>query len=261
MKVDTLLEGHRLDTDQGSVAFCSVNLLQVEDDGGVVRRALIDTGHTGRRVALQRALATRGLSGADVDVVVCTHAHWDHIENLDLFERATIVIHRDERRYLKRPHRNDFACPAWVDAVFERFGSRIEEVEEGVEVLPGVRVVEAPGHSAGTIAVAASTDQGTAVLTGDSIQNSTVALEGRCALVFWDEMLAARTIGKLTSMADVIYPGHDRPFRLLGDGRVEYLRPFQLRLLNLGPGEPGLDFEERPPFNPVVMKSIEEQHW
>lgn len=261
VRVETLLEGHRLDTNQGSVAFCSVNLLEVEVSAGTVRRAVIDTGHTGRRMALKRALAQRGLSCADVDVLVCTHAHWDHIENLDLFERATILLHRDERRYLKRPHRNDFACPAWVDAVFERFGSRIREVEEGDGILPGAHVVEAPGHSAGTIAVAASTDQGTAVLTGDSVQNSTVAIEGRNALVFWDEEMAARTIAKLTSIADVIYPGHDGAFRLLGDGRVEYLRPFQLTLLNAGPGKPGLDFVEQPPFSPVVMEGIEDQHW
>ena len=261
VKVETLLEGHRLDTNQGSVAFCSVNLVEVEDGDGVVKRALVDTGHTGRRVPLQRALARRGLSCADVDVLVCTHAHWDHIENLDLFERARIVLHRDERRYLKRPHRNDFACPAWVDAVFDRFGSRIDEVEEGTEVLPGVKVIEAPGHSAGTIALAARTDQGTAVLTGDSVQNSTVAIEGRNALVFWDEALAARTIAKLTSIADVIYPGHDRPFRLIKGGGVEYLRPFQLTLLNVAPGEPGLEFDDRPPFSPVVMEGIEDQHW
>jgi len=48
VKVDTLLQGYRLDTNRGAVAFCSVKLLEVPDETGVVRRPVVDTGHTGR---------------------------------------------------------------------------------------------------------------------------------------------------------------------------------------------------------------------
>jgi glyoxylase-like metal-dependent hydrolase (beta-lactamase superfamily II) len=83
VKLDTLLQGYRLDTNQGAVAFCAVNMLEGVDGHGTLRRIVIDTGHTGRRPALRSELAKRGLDGSDIDIVVCTHAHWDHIENLD----------------------------------------------------------------------------------------------------------------------------------------------------------------------------------
>ncbi len=258
VNVDTVLQGYRIGSDQGDIAFCGVNLVEGADEQGNLTRIVVDTGHTGRRLALRRELEARGLTTADIDVVVCTHAHWDHMENLDVFERARIVLHRDERRYVKAPHRNDYGCPSWIDAVLELFGERIWEVEEGVSVIPGVEVVEAPGHSAGTIALAARTADGTAVIAGDSIQNSTVALQRRNALVFWDEALANASVDKLVTIADVIYPGHDQAFRITGGDRVEYLAELGLTLRNAGPDLPGLVFED-PVFEPWVMPDIGEQ--
>jgi glyoxylase-like metal-dependent hydrolase (beta-lactamase superfamily II) len=259
VKVDTLLQGYRLDTNHGAVAFCAVNMLEAPDGLGTVRRIVVDTGHTGRRGALRAELAKRGLECSDIDMVVCTHAHWDHIENLDLFDRAEILIHSNERRYITKPHRNDTGCPDWVDAVFERYRGRIREVGEGTRLLPGVEVVDAPGHSAGTIAVTAVTDEGTAVIAGDSVQNSTVAVERRNALVFWDDALATRTIDKLVTIADVIYPGHDQAFRIGPHNKVEYVQQFELTLINARADDPGLRFDPGTEFRPVIMDGIEEQ--
>jgi glyoxylase-like metal-dependent hydrolase (beta-lactamase superfamily II) len=257
--VDTLLQGYRLDTNQGAVAFCAVNLLEARDETGVVRRVVVDTGHTGRRGRLEAELAKRGLSCSDIDMVVCTHAHWDHIENLDIFDRAEILLHKNERRYITRPHRNDTGCPDWIEAVFDRYRDRLREVEEGDRVLPGLEIVDAPGHSAGTIAVTADTDEGIAVITGDSIQNSTVAMERRNALVFWDDAMASRTIDKLVTIADVIYPGHDQAFRIDAHNKVEYVQEFELTLVNASADDPGLSFDPGTKFQPVIMPGIEEQ--
>jgi len=256
--VETLLDGHRIGSDQGYIAFCSVTLIEGIDEQGTLRRIVVDTGHTGRRPALDAALRQRGLTRDSVDTVVCTHAHWDHIENLDIFERAEVVLHPDERRYVRRPHRNDFACPPWIESVVERYEDRVRVVDEGTRLLPGVEIVAAPGHSAGTIAVAVATPDGIAVVAGDSIQNALVAREGRNALVFWNERLAAQTIEKLLAIGDIIYPGHDRPFRVAPDGRTEYLRDFALTLTGVTAGQPGLELTD-PGFQQTVMPGIEEQ--
>ena len=36
-----------------------------------------------------------------------THAHWDHNQNFDLFPDAPVLIHRLEKKYAHKPHRND----------------------------------------------------------------------------------------------------------------------------------------------------------
>ncbi|HTW09149.1 MAG TPA: MBL fold metallo-hydrolase, partial [Acidimicrobiales bacterium] len=116
VQVHSLLQGFRIGTDHGSIAFCGVNLIEGYDDDGMLKRIVVDTGHVGRRQALEAELERRSLSPRDIDVVLCTHAHWDHIENLNIFERAQILLHPNERRYAKRPHKNDIACPNWIDA-------------------------------------------------------------------------------------------------------------------------------------------------
>jgi N-acyl homoserine lactone hydrolase len=257
--VETILNGYRLSSEQGSIAFCAVTLIEGPDRDGVPRRILVDTGHTGRRPELEAALSRRGLTRDSIDTVVCTHAHWDHIENVDIFPRADIVLHQDERRYARRPHRNDFGCPEWIDAVLARYEHRIRLAEEGTALLPGVEVVSAPGHSAGTMAVTVATGDGTAVIAGDSIQNATVARERRNALVFWSDELASASIGKLLAIGDLIYPGHDLPFRLGPQGKTEYLHDLELTLTGVEAGQPGLTLRPDRELRQTIMPGIEEQ--
>ena len=258
-KADILLDGYRLGSDQGSIAFCSITLVEGSDENGTLKRILVDTGHTGRRPELDAMLLQRGLTRDSINVVVCTHAHWDHVENIDMFPRAAIVLHTDERRYASSPHRNDFACPEWIDAVLTRYEDRVRTVDEGTSLLPGVEVVTAPGHSAGTIAVTVAGDDGVTVIAGDSIQNATVAREGRNALVFWDDDLAARSIAKLLAIGDIIYPGHDLPFRLTAGGQPEYLREMNLVLTGIEPGQRGLSFLPDSGLRQTIMPGIGEQ--
>jgi glyoxylase-like metal-dependent hydrolase (beta-lactamase superfamily II) len=168
-------------------------------------------------------------------------------------------MHPDERRYVRSPHRNDFACPEWIDAVVARYEDRVRTVEEGTRLLPGVEIVAAPGHSAGTIAVAAASSDGIAVIAGDSIQNAMVARERRNAMVFWNDELATRSIGKLLAIGDIIYPGHDLPFRLSADGHAEYLHDMELTLTGVEAGQPGLVLRADPEPRRTIMPGIEEQ--
>ena len=250
--VHTLLQGSGLDTTEGTMAFCGVTLVEGPDSSGTVRRYVVDTGHAGRLGVLTAALQRRGLTGSDIDGVVLTHAHWDHMQNLDPFDRAVFLVHPAELNYIADPHPHDFGTPRWTKAVLDLYD--IREVVEGTELIPGVSVVAVPGHSAGTIAVVVETGAGTAVVTGDAIQNSAVAVHRRNSLVFWNEEQANRSVGRLVDMADVIHPGHDRAFRLSPGGAVEYVEPFALTLFGLTAGMAGLELAPSPPFAPVIAE-------
>ena len=99
---------------------------------------------------------------------------------------------------------------------------------------------------------------GVAVIAGDAIQNSTVAVQRRNALVFWDDMLASRTISKLLEIADIIYPGHDQAFRIDAGNKAEYVQEFRLTLTYVSPSQPGLNFDENPGPDHFVMPGIEQ---
>ncbi|WP_328875364.1 MBL fold metallo-hydrolase [Streptomyces sp. NBC_00287] len=255
--IDILLPGFALDTDQGYPAFCGVFLVRGPDAAGRPRNILVDAAHVGRRPFLWTALAEHGLSADDIDTVVLTHAHWDHVQNIDLFPSATLVLHPDERRYAHTPHANDWATPAWTGLLLEQLPVR--EVLDGEELIPGVAVLALPGHSPGSIGLVVDTEAGRATITGDALHFAYVATTGRNPLVFWDADQAEHSIRRILDVSDVIYPGHDRPFRLAPDGAIDYLAPFALTLTGIRPDTTGLGFADSSARPSWVMPGIQEQ--
>ena len=251
--VDILLPGYSFGTDSGTPAFCAVIL--VESEG---RRILVDTAHVGRRVALQEALAGRGLSAADIDVILMTHAHWDHVQNFDAFPGVPMAIHSWERQYASQPHVNDWATPQWTGAAIETHP--MQEVSDGDELANGVKVIHLPGHSPGSIGLLVETAAGIAGLTGDAMHTAAVGVAGRSPLVFYNEAQAAESIARVMGESDLLYPGHDRPFQMV-DGSPEYIEDYKLTLSGVQPGMPGLSFAEPPKEMPPtwVMPGIEDQ--
>jgi len=244
-RVRPLLEGASLNSDRGGFAFCGVVLVEAADRDGQLRRVVVDTGHIGTRRRLQAALAEAGLSPEDIDVVALTHAHWDHSQNVDVFPAAEIVVSAAELAYIERPHARDFATPAWTKYLFAE--RRIRAVADGDEVLPGLSVVAVPGHSAGSVAYAVGQAGGTTVISGDALPTADAARLRQARLVFWDLDQAAASAARLADLADLVYPGHDRPFRLAG-GETEYLTPFGFTLTGVAPDDPGLRIEAPAPF-------------
>lgn len=227
-EVELLLQGFTLGTDQGSAAFCGVTLVRG------TKTILVDVAHTGRRQLLLQKLAERGLRPQDIDTVVLTHAHWDHMLNIDLFTNAEVLVHETERKYLQAPDPEDWATPSYTGAILERM--RLRSVREGDEIDQGVRILDTPGHTVGSMTLLVEQEGGTIGVTGDALPNARCALAGTPYLIFHDPALARESAAKIRSHCRTLYPGHDRPFRLDGD-TVEYLIPTSIHITTqLEPG-------------------------
>lgn len=111
-----------------------------------------------REGGLLPALTERGVSANDVDVVLLTHIHVDHVGwNTDsggeaLFPRARYLLHEDalatahERKGEDRPH---------IERCILGIEDRIETFSGEAEVAPGVTTVPLPGHDPGHVGVRA----------------------------------------------------------------------------------------------------------
>jgi N-acyl homoserine lactone hydrolase len=213
--IETVLQGFGVRSDQGTLGFCGVYLLR--DNG---RNLLVDVGQMGRRVLLIERLKELGLTPADIHGVVLTHAHWDHCLNVDIFPNARIMLTAREHEYTRNPHAQDWGTPAWTAAVLDRHP--IDELKEGDEIATNARVMEVPGHSPGSLAVLVQTPDGIVGLTGDALPNTASLTAGICYMVFWNEEEARRSVGRIAERCDIVYPGHDRGFRIQ-NGTFHYI--------------------------------------
>ena len=96
-----------------------------------------------------------------VAIVVNTHLHFDHCGGNRLF--PGVPIHVQRRELADARTEEDYTIREWVDFP----GATYVEHEGEVELLPGVKLVPAPGHTAGHQVVLVETDEGLVVIGGD----------------------------------------------------------------------------------------------
>jgi N-acyl homoserine lactone hydrolase len=131
-------------------------------------RVLVDTGMTEHHPRVTEALdpTLRPLSEqedfdlAGIDIVVNTHLHADHCGGNHLFAGKPIYVQRQE---LDDTRTDDDYLREWVDAP----GVQYVPVDGELELLPGVRLVPAPGHTRGMQVVVVETGGRPIVVGGD----------------------------------------------------------------------------------------------
>ena len=143
------------------------------------RVTLVDTGFAPevgdrRRRAVTatpvRALAALGVAPADVDTVVITHAHWDHIGNIGQFPHAQLVLTAAEYAFWTSPvaARAHFAAHSEASELAEleraRAQGRVTLFTGELTLAPGVELVEVGGHTPGQLIVLAATSEASAVV-------------------------------------------------------------------------------------------------
>jgi N-acyl homoserine lactone hydrolase len=141
----------------------------VTHPGGAV---LVDTGVGGPEQLLTDwrvvntsaadALAGLDMTPADIGLVINTHLHFDHCGQNAVFKHAACYVQRAEldRAKVESPDLYD-----WFDFMNARF----ELLDGDAEVLPGLKVITTPGHTAGHQSVVVQSADGESdLLIGDA---------------------------------------------------------------------------------------------
>ncbi len=148
----------------------AMRCLLVDADG---KKILVDTGlgnkegesfmeihgveNEGRPTKLEDSLRRLGVAPAEIDFVVNTHLHFDHAggntfqtsggEIRPSFENARYVVRRGEWEAARSANlRIQAGYLAHNQDALEQEG-RIDLIEEDLELIPGVRLVQTPGHT------------------------------------------------------------------------------------------------------------------
>ena len=110
----------------------------------------------------EEGLSRLGLRPEDIDIVILTHMHLDHVELARKFTKAKFIVQKAELDFANNPH-PVIAAP-YVKPFFE--GLNFEVIEGDKEIVEGVRVLFTPGHSAWGQSVVIDTAKGTAIISG-----------------------------------------------------------------------------------------------
>ena len=130
-------------------------------------RILVDTGMTDLHPAVAdmdpqlTPLTAQDFDIAGIDIVVNTHLHFDHCGGNHLFAGKPIYVQRRELDDAR--HTPDYTLPEWVDAP----GVHYIAVEGDHDLLPGLRLLTAPGHCDGMQIVVIDTTDGPLIVGGD----------------------------------------------------------------------------------------------
>jgi glyoxylase-like metal-dependent hydrolase (beta-lactamase superfamily II) len=130
-----------------------------------------------REPGIPDALAGTGLTPQDIDLVVLSHLHFDHVgalitpgrdgELTPLFPRARHVVQARELEAWRQPDPRSKSSYKTENLRLLEEEGRLLVVDGAQEVAPGVRVRVTGGHTAGHQAVYVQDQEQTVVFTGD----------------------------------------------------------------------------------------------
>lgn len=179
---------------------------------------LFDTGLSAEGTGA--ALAAAGIAPDQVDIVVLTHMHGDHIGGLmdgeaPVFANAELVASRAEADY-------------WAANPGEAYDAKVKPLigkarlfEEDGEILPGIRAEAAHGHTPGHTTYLLDSEGQKLLLTGDSFNHHVYSVQRPEWHVRFDvdkQAGAATRKRVLVRLANEMIPfvGYHMPFPALG---------------------------------------------
>ena len=141
----------------------TVYLIKLDD-----KNILIDTSSKENEKELLGDLEQLKIKPKDIDILILTHSHWDHVGNNELFKDAKLITHENldelpkEFEPIKTPgHTQDSFCIIYEDILFsgdtifheggrgrtDLEGGDEEEILESIEKLKQVNYkILCPGH-------------------------------------------------------------------------------------------------------------------
>jgi len=181
----------------------------------------IDAGEPGNEHRVLKYMSNLGLDKESLNLIIITHAHYDHIgalANLKRLTGAKVAAHKDEVPYVRgeKSLHGYTAEPIQVDIVLI-----------GGEIINDLLIIHTPGHTPGSICVLHKATR--ALFIGDLVYEENGVLYEIPTHYSLDPELNRKSIASLINISGIkhILPSHGKPITERG---YEALKNLVLRL-------------------------------
>jgi glyoxylase-like metal-dependent hydrolase (beta-lactamase superfamily II) len=169
---------------------------------------------------LDKQLTLCGISPKDIQTVVLSHMHLDHAGNLQLFPHATVYVPRldfyaGQAQVRLNPDPNTHG--GYVKGDMDRSVKQYVLVDHDFELVPGVEIINLPGHTPGLLGLVVHLPKQTIVIPQDCIYSSEIyGPPVRLSGLLYDSIAFPKSVEKVRSIAkkysaNVIF-AHDEAF-------------------------------------------------
>ena len=197
---------------------------------------LIDAGFPVDLPWIHMGLRKLGTRPSDLDLIVATHYHGDHVGTVAGLKRrydVRVAVHEDDIPYASGdlPYERfevETSRLIFYTLLWPFFRYRCFDVDqslregEGLDLLGGLEVIHTPGHTVGSICL--YNREKKMLFSGDLIRNENGVMEGPPPQFTPDPGTAARSLEKIADYDfDTLLPGHGDPILSGAGDRFRFL--------------------------------------
>jgi 4-pyridoxolactonase len=205
------------------VRFPVYSVLIEHADGLVLYDSGFDLGHVQevlpfelpeqtKEQTLEGQLALVGHKPEDVDILINSHFHFDHVGGNRFLTNAKTVVHKAEVSHLRAPE--PFERLGYSDKSFDSTADYSYVSGDDYELMPGIRLFETPGHTAGHYSMLIEMKKSRSMLFAGDAAYTQESLDREIIAGFHlDPVASVESIRRLKYLAKIhdadLYPSHD----------------------------------------------------
>lgn len=158
-------------------------------------------------------MAAAGIDPKNIDTVLVSHFHGDHISGIRAkagaanFPNAEIMVPATEWKFWTDASQEANVIQAFkpgfanVKRVFDPIAKDVKQYEHGKELVPGITAIDARGHSPGHTAFVVASGNGKLLVTSDTVNHQILIRNPEWSL--WADMDAAMAITARKRLLDM----------------------------------------------------------
>jgi glyoxylase-like metal-dependent hydrolase (beta-lactamase superfamily II) len=218
-----------------NLGIANAGLLELpEVSGGGL--ALIDSGGPRSKAKLEQQLALKNWKLGDIKHILVTHAHYDHVGDLEQIVNASGAVvwaHAKEARVIRGLELPQMQPEHKLSLLWKVVVKRVEPPQKGVvhrelqgdtnleTIMPGLRAVTLPGHAPGQLGYYLEKQK---ILFGGDACMNILGLRQPILAFSADLQEVRRSIRKAASLEpDTLVIGHGQPIIGVAAGALETL--------------------------------------